>query len=67
MFQFLVEKNIPLAVSDGFGDILRKMCPDSAIAKKYGCARTKTTAIVKCMAEEEISATVQLTKKYGYR
>lgn len=47
--KFLVDNNIPLAVSDKLGSFLREVCPDSDIAKKFACARTKTTAIVKCM------------------
>ena len=35
---FLIEHNVPIAVSDLAGPLLRKMYPDSEIAKKYGCA-----------------------------
>ena len=38
---FLIEHNVPIAVSDHAGPLFRKMFPDSEIAKKYGCARTK--------------------------
>lgn len=62
-----MKSNAPLSMADGFGEILRKMVPDSGIAKKYGCARTKTTAIVKTLANEEVAATTALMKEFGYR
>eukprot|EP00731_Ephydatia_muelleri_P019781 Em0012g606a len=62
---FLVEHNIPLAVSDHAGPLFRKMFPDSAIAKKYSCARTKTTAVLNgAMAPEMILSLVE-TMKYA--
>lgn len=50
---FIVEHNLPIAVTDHAGPIFRKMFPDSDIAKKYGCARTKTTAIIQVLGEED--------------
>jgi len=44
--EFLVEHNLPLACSDHTGKLFRKMFPDSAVAAKYGSARTKTACIV---------------------
>ena len=44
---FLVEHNIALAASDHASDLFRRMFPDSNIAKKYSCGRTKATAVVK--------------------
>lgn len=48
---FLTEHNIPLAVSDHAGALFKRMFPDSKIAKKYSCGRTKTSCIVKEMAK----------------
>lgn len=48
---FIVEHNIPIAVADHAAPLFQAMFPDSEVAKQYSCARTKTTAIVKCMAE----------------
>ena len=60
---FLVEHNIPPAVSDHAGPLFRKMFPDSAIAKKYSCARTKTTAVLNgAMAPEMILSLVEMMK-----
>ena len=39
--KFLIENNLPLAVSDSAGNMFRRMFPDSSIATKYACARTK--------------------------
>ena len=38
---FIVEHNLP----DHIGPLLKKMFPGNEISNKYGCARTKTTAI----------------------
>ena len=38
---FLIEHNIQIAASDHAGSLFRVMFPDSQIAKKYGCGRTK--------------------------
>jgi hypothetical protein len=53
---FLIEHNVPIAVSDHAGPLFRKMFPDSEIAKKYGCARTKTTAIIGNLAKDTTSS-----------
>ncbi len=47
----LVEHNISFAVADHFNDLFRAMFPDSEIAKKFACRRTKTSAIVEKLAE----------------
>ena len=58
-----MEHNIPLAVSDHAGPLFRKMFPDSAIAKKYSCARTKTTTVLNgAMAPEMILSLVETMK-----
>lgn len=48
--EFIIEHNLPLAVADHASRIFRKMFPDSEIAKKYGCGRTKTSYIVETLA-----------------
>ena len=50
---FLVEHSIQPAVADHTGELFRQMFPDSRIAKKYACARTKTTQIIKSMASDD--------------
>ena len=58
--KFLIDKNIPLAVSDDCGELFQSMFPNSEECKKYRCGRTKTTAIVHEIAkhkkEETLSA-----------
>lgn len=44
--KFLIEHSLPLSFGDHARPLFRKMFTDSAIAKKYGCGRTKTGAIV---------------------
>jgi len=51
--EFLVEHNCPLSVSDHASKLFKKMFPDSKIAEQYGCARTKTTAVVDCLATDD--------------
>ncbi|KAJ8048447.1 hypothetical protein HOLleu_00771 [Holothuria leucospilota] len=52
MTEFLVEHSIPLSVADHCGKLFQKMFPDSHIAKKYRCARTKTTYIVETLGKD---------------
>ena len=44
---FVAKHNIAFLASDHATKLFRKMFPDSEIAKKFSCSRTKTTAIVK--------------------
>ena len=44
---FVAKHNLPFLASDHATKLFAIMFPDSAIAKKFSCARTKTTAIVK--------------------
>ena len=53
---FIVEHNLPLNCADHVGSLLRKMFPENEIAKKYSCARTKTSAII-----SEVAARSQKT------
>lgn len=57
--KFLIERNIPLAVADDAGELFRAMFPKCEEAKKYRCARTKTTAIVHVLGETEKQETVK--------
>ena len=45
--------NVPIAVSDHAVPLFRKMFPDSEIAKKYCCARTKTSAIIDILSKDK--------------
>ena len=49
---FLLEHNLLLSASDHAALLFNKMFTDSQISKKYSCARTKTTAIVKEMVNQ---------------
>lgn len=60
---FLVEHNLPISASDHAGKLFEKMFPDSSIARKYSSARTKTTAIVKCLAEDNICQAAERLKE----
>lgn len=42
----LVHHNVPLAVTDHLGPLLKECFKDSTTAQDYRCARTKTTCIV---------------------
>ncbi|KAJ8868818.1 hypothetical protein PR048_030359 [Dryococelus australis] len=59
---FLVEHNLPLACRDHAGQLLKKMFPDSKISSKYGCARTKTGALIRSLTistDENITETMK--------
>ena len=45
--RFLVEHNVPIAVSDHATKLFKAMFPDSEIAKHYQSSRTKTTSLIK--------------------
>lgn len=62
LFTEIWEHNIPICASDHAGKILKNMFPDSKIAEKYGCGRTKTTAIIYCMGQTVVNKVVELIK-----
>lgn len=43
---FIAEHNLPMAVADHFTELVKEMFPDSEIAKKFSCKRSKTTHIL---------------------
>ena len=43
---FMVEHNVPLAVSDHLSPLFRDIFPDSSVAKKYASCRTKTICML---------------------
>ena len=63
---FLVEHSLPIAVSDHAGPLFRRMFPDSEIAKQYSCARTKTTNIVGCLANNDMEKLAGRMKNEKY-
>ena len=53
MAYFLVEHNLPIVLADHIPQLNLAQYPDSAIASRLKCARTKTTALVnKVLAAE---------------
>jgi hypothetical protein len=52
MVGFLIEHNLPLSAADHLSSLFPAMFPDSKIATKFSCRRTKSTAIVHTMAED---------------
>ena len=47
MVGFLADPNLPIAVADHMGPLVKDIFPDSKIATGYQCARTKATCILK--------------------
>ena len=43
---YILEHNLPFEAAAHAGPLFCKMFPDSTIAKRYGCATTKTAAII---------------------
>ena len=57
---FVAEHNLPALLADHFTDLARLMFPDSDIAKRFRCKRTKTTQIVKrCLAPAATTPVVE--------
>ena len=69
---FLVEHNCPLAAANHAGKLFRSMFLSSSkhspqeIIQNYACARTKTTAIVKELANQETVSLTALLKSGPY-
>ena len=52
---FLCEHNLPISTADHSGKMFKRMFPDSKIAQKYACGRTKTTHILSgAVAKESV-------------
>ncbi|XP_077422813.1 uncharacterized protein LOC144052536 [Vanacampus margaritifer] len=58
----IIEHGVPIAMADHMGPLFRRMFPDSKIAKKYGCGRTKTSNIIQCLGEESSQSIVDVIK-----
>ena len=54
MVGFLAEHNLPLAVADHIGPLVKDIFPDSKIAKGYQCSRTKATCILNRAIKPEL-------------
>ena len=64
---FVAEHNLPALLADHFTDLAREMFPDSEIAKKFKCKRTKTTQIVKrSLAKAGTSPVFEHCRKLPY-
>uniref|UniRef100_A0A8C1QXY7 DUF4371 domain-containing protein n=1 Tax=Cyprinus carpio TaxID=7962 RepID=A0A8C1QXY7_CYPCA len=50
---FIAEHNVPVSIADHAGPLFKKMFPDSQIAQQYGCARTKTAAILNTLSSND--------------
>ena len=60
---FIAEHNLPGATGDHFTELCRIMFPDSAIAKRFRCKRTKTTQVIKkCLAAVSTASAVEHCK-----
>ncbi|KAL8598431.1 hypothetical protein ACOMHN_032708 [Nucella lapillus] len=58
---FLVEHNLPISASDHAGPLFRAMFPNSEIAQRYGCARTKTTSLLQtCSSTHQYALAEQM-------
>jgi hypothetical protein len=64
--EFLVEHSIPLSAADHAGSLFRQMFPDSAVAKKYGSGRTKTSYIVEALAKSDSQNIAEMMKVAPY-
>lgn len=61
--KFLIDNNLQLSVSDKFNKLASTIFPDSVIAKKFQCARTKATAITNTLAQDSMVALADTLKK----
>ena len=66
MTNFLVEHNLPFAVTDHLSPLLRNIFSDSDIAKNYACARTKTASMINGAIAPFFQGTLTTAYKYKY-
>ena len=67
VFNFIVQRNLPLATADHIGLVFKIIFPDSKIASSYNSARTKTTAIVnEAFGTHRHDFSVQHCQNYPY-
>lgn len=59
---FIVEHGLPTSCADHASQLFTKMFPDSHIAKRYSCGRTKTTAVINSLASETQKEMVEYLK-----
>lgn len=50
--EFIIEHSLPFSVADHCTKLFRKMFPDSNVAKKYSCGRTKTSYLVEALGKQ---------------
>ena len=53
---FLAEHNLPIAVADHIGPLLKDIFPDSKIVSAYACGRTKSTCILNRAIKPDLQA-----------
>ena len=53
---FLAEHNLPIAVADHIGPLLKDIFPDSKITSAYACGRTKSTCILNRAIKPDLQA-----------
>ena len=64
---FIAKHNVAFPASDHANKLFAKMFPDSGIAKKFACGRTKTTAIVKeALSPHFLEKTIRNLSKNHY-
>ena len=52
MTQYLIEHNVPFSSADHLTDLVKQMFPDSRIASKFACRRTKASAVGRTLGQE---------------
>ena len=60
---FLAEHHLAFTVADHLTPLVQQLCPDSAVARKLKCARTKATAAGKVIGDEMHAGLVDLMKE----
>lgn len=63
---FFVEHNITVSAADHMAPPFKTIFSDSNIKKKYGCARTKTTAITGEMGKTQNNSIIESLKKIPF-
>lgn len=66
LVDLIVKKNLPVAIADDFTKFINLNFPDSEIAKKFACGRTKTSAITHHLADNVKARLLRRMKDHAF-
>ena len=62
---YFAEHNLPFSLMDHLSDLLKSVCPDSNVAAKIKCKRTKVMGVVRNIMGPHFRSHYQLLKNWN--